>query len=40
MALGPGSIAFVGVNTAGGPDDWIAFVALDDLVAGTTHWRD
>jgi predicted extracellular nuclease/methionine-rich copper-binding protein CopC len=36
MALGPGSIAFIGMNTAGGPDDWIAFVALDPIAAGTT----
>jgi hypothetical protein len=35
MALGPGSIAFVGVNTAGTPDDWIGFVALDDIAEGT-----
>jgi hypothetical protein len=36
MALGPGSIAFIGVNTAGGPDDWIAFAALDTIPGGTT----
>src|SRR5262245_444399 len=36
MAIGPGSIAFVGINTAGGPDDWIAFVTLEAIPAGTT----
>src|SRR5262245_13135202 len=34
MALGPGSIAFVGINTAGGPEDWIAFVTLEAIPAG------
>ncbi len=31
----PGSIAFVGINTAGGPDDWLAFVALENIAAGS-----
>lgn len=38
MALGPGSIAFVGINTRGdavSPDDWAAFVAIDAIPAGT-----
>lgn len=35
MALNPGDIAFIGINTAGGPDDWLAFVALADIPAGT-----
>src|SRR5262249_40595898 len=34
-ALNPGAIAFIGINTAGGPDDWLAFVALQDIAAGT-----
>ncbi len=34
--LTQGSIAFVGINTAGGVDnDWVAFVALVDIPAGT-----
>lgn len=32
MALGPGSIAFVGMNTNG--TDWFAFVAIDPIPAG------
>ncbi|HXJ02817.1 MAG TPA: Ig-like domain-containing protein [Micropepsaceae bacterium] len=32
MALGPGSIAFVGINTNG--TDWFAFVAIDPIPAG------
>lgn len=37
MAIGPGSIAFVGINTGGGADeDWLAFVALENIAAGTT----
>jgi phosphodiesterase/alkaline phosphatase D-like protein len=35
MTLASGDIAFVGINTAGGPDDWVAFVALADIPAGT-----
>ena len=34
MALTQGDIAFVGMNTAGGPDDWLAFVALNNIAAG------
>ncbi len=33
-SLGAGSIVFVGMNTAGGPDDWIAFAALQDIAPG------
>lgn len=33
MALGPGSIAFVGINTNG--QDWLAFAAIDPIPAGT-----
>ena len=33
MALGPGSIAFVGINTSGAAD-WFAFVAIDAIPAG------
>lgn len=35
MALNAGDIAFVGINTAGGPDDWVAFTTLADIPAGT-----
>src|SRR5262245_42404264 len=34
MALGPGSIAFVGINTSGAAD-WFAFVAIEAITAGT-----
>ena len=33
MALGPGSIAFVGINTNG--QDWFAIAAIDPIPAGT-----
>src|SRR5437588_4742041 len=33
MALEPGSIAFVGINTNG--QDWFAFAAIDPIPAGT-----
>jgi hypothetical protein len=33
MSLGPGSIAFVGINTNG--TDWFAFVAINPIPAGT-----
>jgi hypothetical protein len=32
MALGPGSIAFVGINTNG--QDWFAIAAIDPIPAG------
>nr|MDZ8062739.1 SdiA-regulated domain-containing protein [Nostoc sp. EkiNYC01] len=35
MVLNSGDIAFVGINTAGGPDDWVAFVTLTAIPAGT-----
>ncbi|MBD2517069.1 SdiA-regulated domain-containing protein [Nostoc sp. FACHB-973] len=35
MALNSGDIAFVGINTAGGPDDWVAFVTLAAIPPGT-----
>ena len=31
-----GDIAFIGINTAGGPDDWVAFVTLAPITAGST----
>src|SRR5262245_42620112 len=33
MSLGPGSIAFVGINTNG--QDWFAFAAIDPIPSGT-----
>src|SRR5689334_4644696 len=33
MALGPGSIAFIGLNTNG--TDWFAFVAIEGIPEGT-----
>ena len=39
MALGPGSIAFVGYNADG--NDNLAFVALEPIAAGTViHFTD
>ncbi|MFN3483848.1 MAG: hypothetical protein ACK4YX_12600, partial [Rhabdaerophilum calidifontis] len=39
MALGPGSIAFIGFNADG--NDNLAFLAIDEIPAGTTiHFSD
>ncbi|BBD64611.1 5'-nucleotidase/2',3'-cyclic phosphodiesterase [Nostoc commune NIES-4072] len=35
MALNSGDVAFIGINTAGGSDDWVAFVTLATIPEGT-----
>ncbi|BDI15504.1 hypothetical protein ANSO36C_13060 [Nostoc cf. commune SO-36] len=35
MALNSGDVAFIGINTAGVPDDWVAFVTLAAIPEGT-----